>query len=292
MLVRARLLRFGPIPPVAGRARTEFLMHRGKVDAKEANRCYRDALDEVQRTIGQVNLPACSGGPYSQESALAHLKEWQRLAVCLAQDGSTDGAVPGERAARKALEHAAQAYFDLAETPLRESAHRRLHRCGELVGGLYGCWMDWDAEESLWFETCVVRLAHIQLGFSPGFTWDAACSICQGDLSECDHEIGMDYPVEVGRYLAEGEERCTACHEAACSHQLGTIASVACRTIMRNAVMHEGTVTPSPREPRARVQAVSLEQEPPRRSPTERRRCVACLAGCGGLMPSLGIEDQ
>jgi hypothetical protein len=194
--------------------------------------------------------------------------------------------LPGEAVARLALERAFDANFDLAETEKAYGAHLQMHRIGEYVSGLYGCWHQYD--EGIWYETCLVRLAHIPLGHSAGFIARRLCSICREDISECEHLPGRAYPVVAAR---DESDNCTVCGDPVCDHELGETYKAYQYSVIADATLLEASLTPNPREPRARFMALELDpQLPPPRNAADRHRCSSCILPCPGFAMPSGVE--
>jgi hypothetical protein len=290
MRVKALLLQYGPVPPPGGDARTAFLLDRGINAARDAARDFQQALIDVEAVLGHKDLPFSvhPTGHVDLGDARRRMRAWQTFRARLPGSAAANDHLPGETSARSALAHAVHAFRDLAETQRADRAHHSLHRYGELVSGLYGCWMEWDAEEGIWYDTCPVRLAHIGDGFSIGFTCTRLCSICREDVSECEHLSILPYTIVAERYVDDDDrvDRCSVCHEEACEHAVGSEYKVYQWQLMRNPMMHEATITPTPREPRARIGAMEMDpQPPPPRRPSERVTCTDCLLACGRGTP-------
>lgn len=285
MRMKALLLQVGEIPPAAGEARNRFLEKRGKQAKREAAKLFRQALAEIDLYMARVALPFSSN-----PTRRAHLHDmeprtraWDGLRVrLLTAAENSDGGLPGERASRAALGHAVHAFRDLRAAQDNEAGHLILHRYGEFVSGLYGCWMEWDPEEGLWYDTCPVVHAHSPYGFSIGFTARRLCSICRLEISSCEHLSIVPYVVMAERYDDQGLEKCSVCHESSCEHHVGSEHEVYQRTLMKDPVIHETSLTPDPREPRTRVDALEMDpQPPPPMSAVTPLRCRRCLLGCG-----------
>lgn len=279
------LLQVGEIPPAAGQARTDFLITRGHTAARFARTASGLASAAVESVLGPTSFPFALDPTAKPNSFDSHVRldAWERLRHRLIARSAQDP-LPGEENAREALRHSANAFRDLAQTKFEATAHRRLHQCAEFVGGLYGCWMRWDPKDRLWYDSCTLVHAHNPYGLSVGFTSTRLCSVCRQDISECDHIGSQSYQVIAERYEEVGVSKCSVCHEGLCDHVVGTSHVVTQTQVMRDAVMHEVTITPSPREPRARFTEMEMKPQPqPPGTSHDRLRCLRCLAGCDGL---------
>lgn len=284
MMFRARLLRVGVVPPAGGEERVHFLRSRGKLERQKAAELQGEAIRAVEPFVGATF-------PYSPNPLAApdlpdanrRREQWLALRDQLASRIDSDGGpLPGEEAARAALESGVDAWHDLNAIREGAEAHVEMHRYGEFVNGLFGCWPSWDAEQNLWLDTCPIALAHLPFGCSVGFTATYLCSVCRADITSCDHVGGVPYRVEVARYERDGVTKCSYCHESVCSHQTGQQLWALQRPLMHEPVMHETSLVASPREPRARICAMEMQPQPlPPNTPDDRVECFQCLLACG-----------
>lgn len=276
--MKAAIAFVGAIPPANGAPRDEFLVQRGRRAAGQASRAYLEAIGEIEQAMGPTELPPPAS---SAEDVDAQLRRWEPLRLRLAASGSNAHSVPGEGLARFALARAIEANYDLSESARASTAHARMHYLGQFVSGLYYCLVEWDEAQGLWFDRCAVALSHSGLGVSPGFTADLVCSICNQDAADCEH-----LPDSVYTATAERNEAgyCSICDESGCAHDEGMVYEVEPRSVFRNLDFHEGSLTPWPREPRARVTSIEVDpQPPPPRRQSSKRRCLQCLLACRGL---------
>ena len=269
----------GPIPPAIGAPRDEFLQRRGRVAAGQASRAYLAALSEIESAIGPIRVPMSASAFAETTSVEAHLSRWEPLRarlIALADSGK----LPGEQVARFGLARAVDANYDLSESTGAAGAHKRMHHLGEFVSGLYCCFVEWDAEQALWFARCAVALSHTGLGVSPGFTADLHCSICDEDVADCEHYPDSLYDVTAVHTVGGF---CSICQKSACDHKIGCVYKVSQSNIFCNIEFQEGSLTPTPREPRARVTGIEVDPQPsPPKHLTSRRRCLQCLVTCPG----------
>lgn len=284
------VLQVGDVPPPSGVPRTQFLMSRGRAAERDAARSFRQFLNETDRYLADTTFPYSADPAGKQDVGEIRRREtlWDVLRMRLVPTEADDpGLLVGERSARAALDHAVDAYRDLSSTPRVETAHRLMHRYGELVSGLYGCWMDWESGDGVWYDTCALVHAHSDYGVSVGFTTRRFCSICRLDISTCPHLSFQMYEVLATRYDDESIGKCSVCHRNACEHAVGAKYQVYPWLLMDDPVMHEASLTLDPREPRARITAIEMDPQPARpKSSGARVRCRRCLHGCGGIRES------
>ena len=186
-----------------------------------------------------------------------------------------------EKAARSALQGAADSYnwlddarHDLSlgqlvdvgsfigrsATPrslddLIDLSHAAVHNVGEVVGGLFGCPMEY--EDGRWYDKCIVALTHLRFGNSAGLWMRYECAVCRKDPGDCEHEPGISYPVQA--VLTAGGS-CSICGSAQCLvHQPGTTYEVVARAKLADPKLREVSLTPRPRDPLARISSRSVE---------------------------------
>jgi hypothetical protein len=215
------------------------------------------------------------------------LERWRGpCAVLLQAVGGVEGAAPGETAARAALSSAVDAFNYLEDTTLADRAHNMVHRVGEFVGGLYGCWLEYDKGD--WLRTCPVVISHLRVGNSVGFTARWLCSICRRDVSDpdgCSHMPGRTYEVEA----TTNDGLCSICGSTPCDHRPGARYSVVAGTMVEEADLHETSLVARPRDPLCRCDAIEVSNDllirdlghQPR--PSERIRCNECIGVCMGF---------
>jgi hypothetical protein len=169
---------------------------------------------------------------------------------------------------------------------LVDSAHALVHRCGDVVGGMFGCWLSY--EDDAWYDECETSLMHIPFGNSMGFTARHLCSICGEDFGDCEHRRGELYAVTVSRTT---DGLCSVCGEQLCDHVLGTSIEAAATSQLDDIELHEVSLTPRPRDPLARITAREIEtaelarflgQDP---APEAKVQNHACMAQCEGFRP-------
>jgi hypothetical protein len=166
---------------------------------------------------------------------------------------------------------------------LVESAHQLAHRTGELVGGLFGCQLVHDGKS--WQKECPLSFLHIRLGMSPGMACRYACSICEQDPSECEHELGEAYAVAASRV----EGACNICRGDACGHIPGDLYRVRARLSIIEADLREVSLVPRPRDPLARIERLGVDDDRMRQfhgflpHPESTLLCHDCMYPCTGF---------
>ncbi|WP_307109950.1 hypothetical protein [Streptomyces demainii] len=220
----------------------------------------RGGWDHSQYTLMANRLPLPPG-------ALRHVDPWHDL----------------ETGARNALASAVDAYNFLEDTDLRELAHNHAHHVAALVGGLFGC--DIEYSDNTYWDVCPLSLMHYRWGMSAGFTSTRCCSLCGQDIDACEHLLDTRYPVTVRRV---DEGTCNACGYHSCSHIGGETVMVYPRPILSEGQLHEVSLVSRPRDPLARFAKFEIDpqmliqglgQHPAGRD----LRCYRCLHPCGGF---------
>lgn len=188
-----------------------------------------------------------------------------------------------EREARASLSRAVDAFNFLEDTELSNLAHQHAHKVAALVGGVFGCSIEYS-EDTHW-DTCPLSLMHLRWGMSAGFTATRNCSLCGEDLDLCEHLLDTLYEVRI-QHTAEGT--CNACGRRSCSHGEGEIVRAYPHAVMGDLKLHEVSMVSKPRDPLARMEKVELNPQSLVRSlgedPGGRAvRCCRCLHPCGGF---------
>ncbi|UOZ10198.1 hypothetical protein [Amycolatopsis sp. WQ 127309] len=189
-----------------------------------------------------------------------------------------------EQLARQALEVSVNAVNLLEDDSLCRVAHDLLHEIGAYVGGMFGCQLEADEEGAYW-DKCTVSLAHRRFGFSVGMSHDVLCSICHEDIDECEHLLGRTYTVIAAK---NAENKCTACGSTECLHEPGSAVATYAQPVLSEPTLREVTITPRPRDPLARLEAVEIATdlliEKLGRNPKGKvLQCMKCLEPCSGF---------
>ena len=308
--VRGRILTYGDIPPKGGERRRRYLTDRGRDALVLAGQRLQEAIWLLEpvltrgrsaETLERLLMRTVDGSLNDlQSDEVVELWDAIRNAVIervmvdylysmaplayrkrILPDGSKGTLhMPGEQSARLALQLAVDGFNYLEDSPLEGEAHDLLHACGALVGGVYGCYV--LHEGGIWWDVCPTQLAHVRLGFSPGFTATWVCTICGQDVSECPHMRACAYPV----VAAVGEE-CNICSDSSCElHEEGETYLVYPRLTPRDAVIEEVSLVPRPRDPMARISAIQFTPSDWgfHADPGEKIRCHRCVLGCQGFV--------
>jgi hypothetical protein len=281
------------IPPPAGPLRDEVLRSEGSASLRACTRRYGSAVLAVMPMLPPdlQELP----GPRARLGAAGRSKklQWEQTRAALRASARRLGfkSPPGEDDARAALRHAVDAFNYLEDTELADSAHAWVHTAGALVGGMYGCRL--PREGSVWWDTCPVLLAHKRIGWSPGFTARRMCSICEQDISQCEHLPRQVYPVVAHR--AHGV--CSICLRSDCDeHEVGAIYAVHPSAVISDAHLREISLVPRPRDPLARFTAIEIERWmirsvlgpiPPGATSLT---CLRCTDACGGFSTPTDLD--
>lgn len=292
------------LPPASGPARQAALEAEGRRLLAEARREYGVVLADVLIAAGSaVPPPADLDRPWQPDAGralvAARRAQWRQtrrlLAPAPGQFSPSSRPAPIrqgaasleglEARAREALAAAVNAFDHLEDTALASEAHAWAHTIGEMVGGLFGCRA--QRENDRWFDVCRLSLMHLRVGASPGFTARRLCSLCNQDLTVCDHVPGATYAVAAARG-ADGS--CNICGSAeGCIHAPGTTYPVAVHGIVREVDrLDEISAVARPRDPLARVSAVEIPADviaamPNHDASNAALHCEWCVAPCTGF---------
>ncbi len=188
-----------------------------------------------------------------------------------------------ETAARISLARAVDAYNFLEDTELSDLVHQHAHHVAALVGGLFGCHIEYS-DETYW-DVCRLTLMHNRLGMSVGFTANRLCSVCKQDIDSCPHLLDTQYDVTVRR---DPDGVCNVCGRLSCTHTDGDTVSAFPRPMMSQMQLHEVSLVSRPRDPLARFTKIEFSQEVLQQGlgefPTgEDLCCYRCLNSCSGF---------
>jgi hypothetical protein len=291
--VRGYAIRWGVlVPPAGGPARLLALDAEGRKSLAGARREYGQALREVLVVAGSaVPPPVDLAQPLwpSASDALVASREagWRQTRSNLRAITSRmafDVAALEQRS-RTALRSAVAAFNYLEDTDLALEAHMQAHAIGEFVAGLFGCRA--QREDGHWFDVCPLSLMHLRVGLSPGFVARRHCSVCDGDLADCEHLPGVAYPVVAAR---DPGGACTICGTVGCAaHPAGTSHLVAAHAVIREADrLDEISTVARPRDPLARYDGVEIPGEqvatlPGSDAPDAVLECKRCISPCTGF---------
>jgi hypothetical protein len=198
---------------------------------------------------------------------------------------SKQGRQRAEAQARKALDIYRSALNWAEDTAHEEVAHARLDLGGRWVRQTFRCHLHREGSE--YSQRCPVALGHNRIGLSVGGTAVPTCSLCGGDLSECEHRRGVAYLVPGGN----GDLGwCRVClTESTCAHSPDEEYRVRVVSMIRQMEFTEVSIVSKPAHPDARIMSMVIEH-----SDLERRlgasfvpgvpvSCDWCLSPCNGL---------
>ena len=189
-----------------------------------------------------------------------------------------------ERDARQALGLLARSLDWAEDTPDEEVAHRLLDEAGEWVRRTFGCHL--SREGNTYKQTCPVALAHNRIGMSVGGVARRTCSLCGGDVSECEHLPGTAYLVPGG---AADLGWCRVCLKESCDHSPDQEYRVSVVSIIREMAIDEVSIVSKPAHPEARFSAIGIpiadlvEALGDAFEPGVDVSCDRCLLPCDGL---------
>ncbi|MEU4090643.1 hypothetical protein [Streptomyces aureus] len=249
-------------------------------------RVWSQARRQLRATIAAHNSPSpWSIGPSGSQRG----RHRQYMAIARSLHVPHDPPQPTDpwqdlkAAARTSLARAVDAYNFLEDSDLSELAHLHAHDVAALVGGLFGCDIEYS-DETYW-DVCRLTLMHSRWGMSVGFTSSRNCSLCAQDIDSCQHLLDTQYDVTV-RHDAEGT--CNVCGRLSCPHTDGETVFAFPRPVMSDLQVHEVSLVSRPRDPLARFTKVELGQDVLQQGlgedPSGRDvRCYRCLHPCGGF---------
>ena len=191
-----------------------------------------------------------------------------------------------ESLGRDALTSAVRAFNLLEDLPEADDAHRLIHEIGMFVSCHFACKI--NLRDGLWRWDCPVTIAHLRLGQSVSFTAPRICSICRQNImsGQCPHLPNQVYEVQV-----VDASRCPCGTDDCHSHMAGDILNVYPTSLAQEAdSLDEISWVPRPRDPLARIEAVSYTPEHMAmmmrtKMPSSVRaiECLYCRQACTGL---------
>ncbi len=189
-----------------------------------------------------------------------------------------------EKDARAALALFARSLDWAEDTEEEDEAHRLMDQAGTWVRETFGCRLTRSGTK--YSQTCPVALAHNRIGMSIGGTAKRLCSLCGGDLSECEHIPGTSYLVPGG---VSPLGWCRVCLQEACEHTPDQNHRVPVVGIIKEMDLVEVSFVPKPAQPEARIMEMSIpvselvEALGDEFIPGDEVSCDACLLQCRGL---------
>lgn len=207
--------------------------------------------------------------------------EWIEFAAAL--DQHTMGAI--EAHISRSVSAAIAAFNYLEDRPLRDEAHKAIHRAAFVKRGLFGCPI--VLRDGEYWTDCPIKISHLRIGVSAGLVSDFECCICNSLAEDCDHQMGQAYPKRAER---DAEGRCTLCAAVDCGHAEGELFPVEAYATARNANATEVTLVSRPRYPLARITEVTVDLGSTGNDPRVRQaaehgnlNCDADLGPCNGF---------
>jgi hypothetical protein len=154
-----------------------------------------------------------------------------------------------------------------------------------MVAGLFRCRS--LREDDRWFDVCRLSLMHLRVGMSVGFVARRLCSICDRDLTTCDHIPGTRYPV-VAAHGTDGS--CNICGSAeGCEHAADDTYLVSAHGIVREVDrLDEISTVARPRDPLARINGIEIPADalsslPRHDDANASLYCESCRRPCTGF---------
>lgn len=191
-----------------------------------------------------------------------------------------------ETQCRKALELLRDAFLLTKDFRIT----RLLHRYGRIVHNTFRCPIPF--EEGGYLQSCPVFLSHIRHGFSPGIIGTEVCSVCGGNMLECDHVKGWVYGNVPARTI---RGVCNICRKKKCTHKEGQRYNhVAAFAFLENVHADHIALVENPKDPWAAIMARELDKDEILKQLSEKEQqsfvhgksplfchhCMICI-GCG-----------
>jgi hypothetical protein len=187
--------------------------------------------------------------------------------------------------ARAALDSATRAFWWAENTSMEEEQHLLLHRIGRWTRRNLGCQLHFDGET--YSHRCPVAIAHKRMGFSVGIIAKRFCSLCDGDLSECEHIRGRSYWIRGG---AEPGLDCRVCLRPHCRHRTDRLYRAPVVSIIKEVdELREISWVRRPAHPEARLVALPVSTDDRAEAPGGDFSvgvpvsCDRCLDPCPGI---------
>jgi hypothetical protein len=202
----------------------------------------------------------------------------------LSETGNGDALVEAEAAARQALLLFARSLDWAEDSPEEGEAHQLMDDAGWWVRTNFGCHLGRMGNE--YRQRCPVALAHNRLGFSVGGTAVRVCSLCGGDLSECEHLPGTSYMVPGGTSPLGW---CRVCLKDSCEHSEVEQYRVSVVGRITEMNVDEISLVPKPANPECRIMEMSVSTSDLTEAlgsefvPGSEVSCDRCLYECDGL---------
>lgn len=180
------------------------------------------------------------------------------------------------------------------DTDREEEAHEAMDAAGRWTCETFGCELEYT--DGTYYRTCPVDLGHNRVGFSVGGVATRVCSLCDLDISDCEHDPSQEYLTPGG---TSPLGYCRICMEQTCAEHKPRLMYLARPgAIVTEMRLDEIGLVARPAHPDARIhrQEVTLDYlkavlgETP--APGMTVICERCLGDCGGLIQMKGPEDN
>jgi hypothetical protein len=210
-------------------------------------------------------------------AAVRHFKAAQKLA-----DQNPSAA---EQEARGAIVEIVRAFWWAEDSELEEAQHTLMHEIGRWTRQRFGCSIHFDGRR--YEQRCQIDIAHKRLGFSPGYTATAICSICGEDVSECPHLSDKEYWVRGGVGTSGHCPVCMA--EAECRHRADRLYRVTLTRIITKMDVREISLVSRPAGVTTRLLGIPVDNADlikafgPDFEVGMPVSCDKCLNGCWGF---------
>lgn len=199
-----------------------------------------------------------------------------------------------EAAARQALPHFRSALDWAEDTDREDEAHRAMDAAGRWTCETFGCELEYT--DGTYYRTCPVDLGHNRIGFSVGGVATRICSLCDLDISDCEHDPSQEYLTPGG---SSPLGYCRVCMEQSCTeHRPHLQYPARPGSIITEMQLDEISVVSRPAQPDARIhrQEVTLgyleDGLGDDFSPGVPVICERCLSACGGLIQMQGPDGS
>jgi hypothetical protein len=191
-----------------------------------------------------------------------------------------------EKLARQALPHFRSALDWAEDTDREDLAHEAMDAAGRWTCETFGCELEYS--DGSYYRTCPVDLGHNRVGVSVGGVATRVCSLCDLDISDCEHD-----PSEV--YLTPGGTSprgyCRICMEPNCTeHEQHLMYPAQPGAIVTEMQLDEISLVARPAYPDARIHREELSLDYLKAGLGEKFApgmtviCERCLGQCGGLI--------
>jgi hypothetical protein len=169
---------------------------------------------------------------------------------------------------------------------MEDDQHRFMHKIGRWTRRNLGCELEFTG--SGYKLRCPIAIAHKRIGFSIGFTAQRICSLCDQDLSECEHVQHRLYWTRGGPG-AMGP--CRVCMQDSCRHRSDRLYPARVISIVKNVDnVREISLVRRPANPEARMTELPetsssefAKKFGPRFKPGMTLSCDRCLGECQGF---------